>query len=313
MSVPRKTLDRPVVLVGWRLWLEPKLTKTGLQQDEIAAVVPILSVVDCCNLPTAATPVSQAHDYLLLVFPRLRRLQSPFPCLLPTSESAPTVAEVAVNLGWWAEVCTQLLAAVKGLHAANVAHCDIKPSNLLLDPVRGRLLLSDLGLARVDASHAWIPRGTGTMDWCPDEIVKGKGGLPKPVDVFAVGLVMCKLMRHVLQGYWFRDTIYRHLERVSAARVAHLLCSVVRTLPAASLGLHVSDAAATGGSVPAETTWLHELEHLLCAMMAADPANRPVIGEAQARFELVCGGLRQAYPTSPVSLKIDVSTVLEST
>jgi len=271
------------------------------------AVVPILSVEECHGQPTAgaAAPTIHAHDYLLLVFPRLQRLYCPVRCLLPTSKSVPTVAEVAFNLSWWAEVCTQLLAAVKGMHAADVAHCDLKPSNLLLDPVHGRLLLSDLGMARLNGSHAWIPQGTGTMDWCPNEIVKGKGGRAMPADVFAVGLLMCKLLRHVVEGVFFRDEIFHHMDRLPAPRVAHLLCSVVETLPVVSVRSNVSESAAADGPVVSEAKWLEKLEHLLCTLMAEAPLDRPVIAAAQASLEIICNELHQAYPSPPVSLKLD--------
>lgn len=105
----------------------------------------------------------------------------------------------------------QILEAVKYLHSKSVAHCDIKPENVLIDSrfaLKPKIRLTDFG-------HAWYDDGTlatraryedcsavgGTPGYLPPEyysaFLRKSRFDPFPADVWAVGITLLfVLLRH---------------------------------------------------------------------------------------------------------------------
>lgn len=84
------------------------------------------------------------------------------------------------------EVGGALAAALATLHAAGLAHGDVKPENVRLDD-RGHAVLLDLGLAREHGDDDGT-RG-GTLAWIAPEVLAGGPSSPAG-DVFALGAVL---------------------------------------------------------------------------------------------------------------------------
>jgi len=93
---------------------------------------------------------------------------------------------------------SQLMAALRHIHACGLVHGDLKPHNLLLERVRGRLVirLCDFGLSRYvgDADGRVEFTGqSGTPGWlAPEQMLETEFGLA--VDLFASGLIVFQLI-----------------------------------------------------------------------------------------------------------------------
>ncbi|MGW4113483.1 protein kinase domain-containing protein [Actinosynnema sp. NPDC004786] len=155
-----------------------------------------------------------------------------------------------------ASVGAQIAEVLAHVHANDVVHRDVKPSNILLDTAGRRAYLADFGLAlqgqvtRVTRSGVLV----GTAGYLAPEQVRG-GDVQPSVDVYALGLVLleCLTGRPEYPG---GDT------EAALARL-HRAPRVPATLPA---------------------PWVE----VLTAMTATDPAARPSAAEsaellAQAR------------------------------
>ena len=82
-----------------------------------------------------------------------------------------------------------ILKALNFLHKKNIIHRDLKPNNIIVDPMRGPILI-DFGAAK----QGWIQMKTGTetiigtVGWsCPHQF---KGGLRTSCDIYSAGAVL---------------------------------------------------------------------------------------------------------------------------
>ncbi len=81
-----------------------------------------------------------------------------------------------------------LLDALGHAHARGVLHLDLKPANIIADPVRWTVKLTDFGLARLRDDEGDDERLTGTPAFMAPEQVQGRGRSMGPwTDLYAVG------------------------------------------------------------------------------------------------------------------------------
>ncbi|MEZ6017760.1 MAG: serine/threonine-protein kinase [Planctomycetota bacterium] len=88
------------------------------------------------------------------------------------------------------EVAGQLFRALAHAHAKRVAHCDVKPDNIVLFE-DGLVRLADFGLARF-AIHSIEASGSGTVGFMAPEQALGRPSVRS--DVFSAGLVLYRMM-----------------------------------------------------------------------------------------------------------------------
>jgi serine/threonine protein kinase len=85
----------------------------------------------------------------------------------------------------------QIAQALKYLHARNLAHCDVKPDNILMFENCTRTLLMDLDTARnVSGGGKTV---LGTMEYMAPEVMSG-AGYSTQCDVWSLGVVTFTLM-----------------------------------------------------------------------------------------------------------------------
>lgn len=97
------------------------------------------------------------------------------------------------------EITRQILSAVSYLHSNNIVHRDIKPENVLVvseNPLH--VQLTDFGFANFvdpesESPHEDMKSVVGTGCYMSPEVIDARGH-GKPVDLFAVGVVMYKML-----------------------------------------------------------------------------------------------------------------------
>ncbi|KDO22844.1 TKL protein kinase [Saprolegnia parasitica CBS 223.65] len=81
--------------------------------------------------------------------------------------------------------------ALNDLHAKDIIHRDIKSHNVLLS-TSGEIKLSDLGLARLEATD--MTEAPGTRYWMAPEILRANGTkYSSPADIYAFGVLLTEL------------------------------------------------------------------------------------------------------------------------
>jgi RNA polymerase sigma factor (sigma-70 family) len=118
----------------------------------------------------------------------------------------------AAKIGDWLQ---QAAEAVAFAHAHGVVHCDLKPSNLLLDR-NDRIVISDFGFA-VALAESRRPVG-GTPAYLAPELIDERWGEVSPAtDVWGLGAVLFALLyRH---PPWTQVTFERLIERLKCGDI----------------------------------------------------------------------------------------------
>ena len=99
----------------------------------------------------------------------------------------------------------QLLDALAYAHDRSIAHCDVKPDNIILFP-NNRLRLGDFGLARISLKTV-LASGSGTLGYMAPEQAMGKPSVRS--DVFSVGLVLYRMLAGVVPDWPFSWPLQR--------------------------------------------------------------------------------------------------------
>ena len=101
-----------------------------------------------------------------------------------------------------AKIGYDVLSGLKHLHDRRIAHCDIKPDNIMFetaeDGTDGNLVLVDLGFATVCESGQYIDQMKGTIEYMAPEILNPPRGQARAydskVDIWSVGCVLYMLL-----------------------------------------------------------------------------------------------------------------------
>lgn len=148
----------------------------------------------------------------------------------------------------------RLARALAHAHRHGVVHRDIKPANVLVNWADGSVKLADFGLARVSGPSN---TGTGVVMGTPAYMAPEQlaGAVPRPAaDFYALGVLLFELLTGRLPH--------------GGQTMGELLRQVAQD-PA-------PDLLALKSGMPAE------LGHLLSALLAKAPSDRPVNGDAIA-------------------------------
>jgi serine/threonine-protein kinase len=115
-----------------------------------------------------------------------------------------------------------LARAVDYAHGCGFLHCDLKPSNVLLD-VQGKPQLTDFGLARrtgVDSSLSISGAILGTPSYmAPEQATGSRARLGPATDVYGLGAILYELLtgRPPFRAPTIMETVVQVLERDPAA------------------------------------------------------------------------------------------------
>jgi serine/threonine-protein kinase len=115
-----------------------------------------------------------------------------------------------------------LARAVHYAHGKGFLHCDLKPSNVLID-AQGRPYLTDFGLARragVDSSLSISGAILGTPSYmAPEQATGSRAGLGPATDVYGLGAILYELLtgRPPFRSPTIMETVVQVLERDPAA------------------------------------------------------------------------------------------------
>ncbi len=169
----------------------------------------------------------------------------------------PEVPEARVDEDRLRRAFGEVLDGLGALHAAGILHRDLKPSNILLDG-DGRVRIVDFGLATLfDDSLASTPADglvVGSPGYMAPEQALGRPIGPK-ADLYAIGVVLYQALTGKLpfEGTTFGVLAQKNLQEAP-------------------------DPAELAPDAPSD------LLDLTRALLARDPAARPSLAEARARF-----------------------------
>jgi len=98
----------------------------------------------------------------------------------------------------------QMSYAMRAAHASGLTHHNLKPENVLFDPL-GNAKLGDFGLSRViEVDQAkGMPQvfvGTGGMGYMPPELIARNKDVGQTSDVYAVGILLYEMLTGQIPG-----------------------------------------------------------------------------------------------------------------
>lgn len=153
------------------------------------------------------------------------------------------------------EILLRLAEALAEIHSAGLVHFDVKPANVMLAP-KGRVVLMDFGLARVEAAVERLRTMQGTPAYMAPEVIVGNvdARLAFLVDAYALGALAFELLSGAppFESRVLVDLLGQHLA-VEAPRLSSKRDDIPR-----------------------------KLDELVAELLAKDPLDRPPSLEAVA-------------------------------
>jgi len=174
----------------------------------------------------------------------------------------------------------ELARALALLHAADLAHGDVKPENVRLDG-DGRAVLLDLGFARTARLDAGAPQA-GSLAYLSPERARGAGASPA-ADVFALGVVLYELATGVHPFAPDGRERRAALRLTRASSHAHLARRTLEVRGADEL-LAAIDAARVAPPSRLAPTLSPFFDRCLAAALARAEGERPGADELHRRF-----------------------------
>lgn len=117
----------------------------------------------------------------------------------------------------------QLADGLLTLHRFGVIHCDLKPSNVMVDDT-GRVVILDFGVARytkhIGAHHQQIRAYAGTRPYMAPEITNITAAHPS-LDWFAVGMMLAEMLTSLAPAMLANATYAQQCELFTAAAEQH--------------------------------------------------------------------------------------------
>ncbi|KAI8639129.1 kinase-like domain-containing protein [Parasitella parasitica] len=88
-----------------------------------------------------------------------------------------------------------VVLGIQDIHAANIAHLDLKPSNILIDD-KGNLKIGDFGISvQTPVDMRWV-KGEGDRRYMAPDLLREN--FDKPADIFSLGLILLELATGVV-------------------------------------------------------------------------------------------------------------------
>lgn len=131
-----------------------------------------------------------------------------------------------------------VIQSIKACHDANIAHCDIKPSNFMIDAY-GRVKVGDFGLATNVLKEISFDKMRGTRYFMSPEMIMSKEYDLMKADVWAVGVTLYYIATGSLP-FWAKDQdslfsiickgLYR-IDKVSEPLLRQVIIKCLETNP----------------------------------------------------------------------------------
>ncbi|OHS94412.1 Aurora kinase C [Tritrichomonas foetus] len=100
---------------------------------------------------------------------------------------------IGLSLTQFVEVASQIISALSFCHAKNIAHRDIKASNILFD-LYGRAKLSDFGLSLHAPNKMLQNSFCGSLVYTAPEVIMRKPNNPFYTDIWSLGVLFCVML-----------------------------------------------------------------------------------------------------------------------
>lgn len=117
----------------------------------------------------------------------------------------------------------QLADGLRTLHRFGVIHCDLKPSNVMVDG-NGRVVILDFGVARytqhIGAHHQQVRAYSGTRPYMAPEVSSALRADPA-LDWFAVGMMLAEMLTSLAPSMLANATYAQQRTLFAAAAVRH--------------------------------------------------------------------------------------------
>jgi len=176
----------------------------------------------------------------------------PYPTLTEFIEKCGTVKEKdALN------IFIKVIEMVEQLHSCRIAHKDLKPDNIFVDPATLKVRVIDFGLSVFVLGNNFITEFCGSPLYMPPEVLNKEAYDPMIADIWSLGVILLEMLLGT--NPW-----------TSAETVEHLIHAIEQELVFPS---HFST----------------EIVKLLSEILVLDPQKRVNLQQLKQRVNFLCG------------------------